>query len=470
MAIRGMLVSMLMLAIITDARAQETAAPGRFVVATYNINYGNADLPGVVATIRKSGADVVALQETNRRSERVLRRELGKTWPHMSFHTARAAGGFAILSKTPLEKVRTLPPAQGAGGWFGTQTVRVTLVGREVMIVNVHLMPATPSRNMDVRGLMARYVKTDAVREKEIRAIVDALPKRWPVFVLGDFNSIPNLSGVPGFMAKSGFTDCPAEVVRDADSVHTWHWNLRGIDYGARLDYLFSARVAAKPVSGVVIESGASDHYLVTCTFETLPIPVELGLTRTEALNVVYLLDPVDMTSERAAAARKLVAASIAKLSPMQNLCTAVVGRKDLLVPSELSPATPENRTTAARALPREVGKPDPLASAVEKAMTLLADEAAPKVLFILSDRLAKDPLLLKSVRALHTDRRVQLLLLDAEGNPIAVAGVGASDELEAFPAIPCGHSPERTELCDFTVCAFLSSCFLPSWLSTRRK
>jgi endonuclease/exonuclease/phosphatase (EEP) superfamily protein YafD len=387
-------------------------------VATYNVNYGNADLRGVVQAIRRCGADVVALQETNKQSEDYLRRELTKTYPHMTFHHARAAGGFAILSKAPIEKPGYLPPLRSAGGWCGTQTARVMLQDRELRIVNVHLAATVPQDGMDVKAVTALFLKTEAVREKEIRHIVGQLPKRWPVIVLGDFNSVPGLSRVPGFMAESGFTDCLARVVKDADALPTWRWKVAGKEYSLRLDYIFSARTNAEPVSGRVEAGDASDHSPVVCSFKWTPIPVSLGEVHAQAANVVYLLDAVGMTPERMAAARELVTASMTRLAPAQHLCVAVPGRKEVLVPAELAPATVENRTAALDALPGEAPGEDALLPAVRQAMSVLGDEAAPKALFLLSDRLAKDSRLLASVLALHTDERLQLFLLDGGGKP----------------------------------------------------
>lgn len=429
-ALRVVVVLATVLAATALARAQQPPAPptADFTVATFNVNYGNPDLDGIVRSIRKSDADLVVLQETNRQSEAFLRRGLKNTYPHMVFSQARdVAGGFAMLSKVPLEKSRYLPPRPADGGWFGTQAARVMLAGREMVIVNIHLTATVPSRNMDAKGLLALFARTEAVRDREIRTIVGALPKRWPVFVLGDFNSVPKLSGVPDFMTKSGFTDCLGAIIQDVDSVPTWHWKLRGVDYRTRLDYIFSARINAMPVSGAVLESDASDHYLVTCSFQRLPLPVALGPSRTEALNVVYLVDAAGMTPQRTATARGLVTASMAALTPAQNLCVVTPGGEEQAVPPEPASATDPTKALITEVLKNAPARPEPLLPAVRKAMSLLEDEAAPKVVFVLSDRLAKDPAMLKSVRALHVEARLQLFLLDAEGTPVAEAAGNAN-------------------------------------------
>jgi len=405
----------------TNAQTTEPPAPppANFAIASYNVNYGNADLRGVVRTILDSKADVVALQETNRRSERHLRRTLTKTYPYMVFRHAPAAGGFAMLSKVPLEKPDYQPPLRSSGGWFGTQRARVMLGRRELMVLNVHLTATVPRRNTNTKALLALFARTEAVRDKEIRHIVGQLPERWPVVVLGDFNSIPTLSGVPDFMTRNGFTDCLAEVVKDADTLPTWHWKRAGTEYSLRLDYIFSARTSARTVGGRVIQSDASDHFLVTCSYQWLPVPVTLGRLSVQAGRVVYLVDAADMTPERTRSARELVGASVAKLKVEQYLCVGVAGPKKLLVPEEPVRATEENKTAASRGLPAGPQAPGLLLAALRKAMNILSDEAAPKALFIVSDRLAKDPKLLEAVRSLHTDKRLQLYLVDAGGKPI---------------------------------------------------
>jgi hypothetical protein len=275
---------------------------------------------------------------------------------------------------------------------------------------------------MDLKAVTALFFKTEAVRQKEIRYIVGQLPKRWPVFVLGDFNSVPKVSGVPGFMTAGGFTDCMAGVLPDADSVPTWRWKAAGTEYSYRLDYIFSARTSARAASGQVIPSDASDHYLVTCSFKRLPLPVVLGPSHAEALSVAYVVDAGPETAERAATARGLVTASMTTLTPAQNLCVVTVGGTAPAVPPEPAPATDETRALVTEALLNAPARTESLLPALRKAMGLLENEAAPKVLFVLSDRLANDPALLTSVRALHTDRRLQLFLLDAEGKPVGDA------------------------------------------------
>ena len=65
----------------TNPASGPTTKPNvKFTVATYNINYGNVDLKKIARIIRKADADLVCLQETNRQSEKHLRRALRRKY------------------------------------------------------------------------------------------------------------------------------------------------------------------------------------------------------------------------------------------------------------------------------------------------------------------------------------------------------------------------------------------------------
>ena len=388
-----------------------------FTIATYNINYGNVDLKAVVETLRKANADIVALQETNRESAAYLRKALANSYPYAAFHeVGNGAGGLAILSKTPLERAKYTPST--TGGWFGTQTARVVLGDRELLVVNVHLTATVPLLAKNVKELVELALKTEATRKKEIRGIVGQVPKRWPTIVLGDFNSIPLLSGAPGFMKGNGFEDSIGAVVENADQKATWHWRLKGEAYRGRLDYIFATRMGAKAKSGQIIESEASDHYLVTCEYEWTEMPVTLGEASAQARCVAYIVDGTGMTLERLKAAGEMVRKSLAELKDEQYVWVVVRG-KDGLAPTEPMAATEANRTTAAEGLPIEAPTEGEFERGLKKAMETMKEEAGPKAVMIVSDRIGKEAKLAKTVETLRTDKRVQIYVVDGEGKRV---------------------------------------------------
>lgn len=239
-----------------DAATAPTTAPaGRFAVATYNVLYKNRDLKELVETIRKAQADLVALQETNAASERALRRELSRLYPHMAFRHAPQAGGFALLSKSPLRNVTYVRPRHG---YFGMLTARAMLGGKDVQVANVHLHPFNPRKG---ESPVAALLQSEKVREKEIAYFAKRLAPKGPVIVLGDFNTTSQMAA-PKRLSSRGFIDSFASVTENSDRHATWRLQQPGMELGLRIDYIFHT-ADVRTVGSRVIPSKASDHDLV---------------------------------------------------------------------------------------------------------------------------------------------------------------------------------------------------------------
>ncbi len=247
----------------------------RFSVATYNINYGNVNLKEVVKTIRKADADLVCLQETNRQSEKRLRRAFRRKYRYMYFRNSRAAGGFGVLSKSPIKKVQYLPRKHG---YFGTLLFRTKLGSKEVQVANIHLHPTVPRRGENFAELLKLFSKTEAVRTREIKYIHDNLTKTLPTILIGDFNSPPYMT-VPIFLAKCGFSDSFAAATPGADAHITWRWRHRDVEWKFRLDYIFCNK-HFRALASRIIKSDASDHYLVVSTLGWNPNPTSKPTSR----------------------------------------------------------------------------------------------------------------------------------------------------------------------------------------------
>lgn len=238
----------------------------RFAVASYNINYGNANLPEVVETISRSNADLVCLQETNRQSELYLRRHLGRTYRHMTFRHSAAAGGFGFLSKSPVLNRMYLPRSHGV---FGAWLAQVKLGGRDVQIANVHLLPTIPRRGQNARQLLKLFVETEGARGREIAHIHSKLRANVPTILAGDLNSIPGLP-VTRYLAARGMIDSfRSAAPKEADGF-TWHWPWRGTELRQRFDYIFHT-ADVKTCASQVIPSEASDHYLLVSVLTWAP-------------------------------------------------------------------------------------------------------------------------------------------------------------------------------------------------------
>jgi endonuclease/exonuclease/phosphatase family metal-dependent hydrolase len=187
---------------------QPTAAT-RFRLATYNINFGNPNLPAVIDAIRKADADIVCLQETNARSAAVLKRAFGKQYGYIRFNGSvkpYLAGGFAVLSRLPIVNERFIPARHGL---FGIHAFGVKLNDRELQIFNVHLQPVRIPRGGGVRNLAATltaFSKNEETHEQEIAQVLQHVRKDRPTLIVGDFNSLTN-GKAPEALRDNGFVD-----------------------------------------------------------------------------------------------------------------------------------------------------------------------------------------------------------------------------------------------------------------------
>lgn len=233
-----------------------------FKIATYNINWGNADLRTMVNTIRQADADVVCLQETNQESERHIRLALKKTYPQIHFRGHRGKLGakrFGFLSRHPITGRSFVEPKHGL---FGTYIAQVRIHGMTLQIANVHLQPVTLPRNAGLRQAMSAFVAAEQTHAKEIAHIFERLQPDLPTIIAGDLNSLSAFQA-PSFLRKKGLVDSFAQVHDHPDSQPTWHWRLRNREWSFRLDYVFHSK-HLETTESAVIRSRASDHYLLT--------------------------------------------------------------------------------------------------------------------------------------------------------------------------------------------------------------
>jgi endonuclease/exonuclease/phosphatase family metal-dependent hydrolase len=228
------------------------------VLATYNINWGNPNLELVAKTIRDSNADLIALQETNAKSEEFLKKELAKVYPQSFFHQGPGASGFGFLSKVPLTNPKYLEPQHGR---FGTYFVDAKLAGRSVQFASIHLEPAIPEDGDGFAEMLKLAQRMEKIHGDEIKRIHENLAKDKPVVLMGDFNSISSLSA-PRFLKEKGFIDSFASVTENADKHPTWHWKYNGIDWQFRLDHIYHS-AALKTEESRIIRAEASDHSML---------------------------------------------------------------------------------------------------------------------------------------------------------------------------------------------------------------
>ena len=230
-------------------------------VASFNVNWGNADLPRAAAAVREADADVVLLQETTPASEAFLIAEFRAHYPHRAVrgHTGRyGAERFAILSRYPLSGVRFVPPEHGL---FGCLIARITLGDREIQVANVHLQPFQLAGRGGARDFVARAASVEDIHAREIEAILAALDASLPTLIAGDLNSLSGFNA-PTRLEEHGFTDSFAALHANADHHPTWRWPVGRTDVRLRIDYIFHDPGFETRASRTLCDTG-SDHCLL---------------------------------------------------------------------------------------------------------------------------------------------------------------------------------------------------------------
>ncbi|MHC4983739.1 MAG: endonuclease/exonuclease/phosphatase family protein [Planctomycetota bacterium] len=233
-------------------------APKAFTIATYNINVANRNLKEVAATISRSKADLVCLQEVNRASASYFRRHLRKEFAHMDFRIAGAHSGLGFLAKKPFKSVKHLKARHGVhDAWV----IQISIDDRPVQVAAVHLQPTVPRRGEGPAAVVLRLLAAEEIRAREIARVHENLLEEIPAIILGDFNSISTMKA-PLFLAEKGFIDSFASVTQEPDSHATWLWPGGRLAIAFRVDYIFHTK-ELETLESRVIESEGSDHYLV---------------------------------------------------------------------------------------------------------------------------------------------------------------------------------------------------------------
>lgn len=248
---------------------QNTAAQEPLRVATFNINFGNVNLPDIKRAIIEADADLICLQESNRDSERFLTERFRDEYPHMVFkgHQGKYyAERFGFLSKTQLTHVDYAPPIDGL---FGTYFATIKHDGKAVNVVNVHLSPFTVQRGSNLPQALAALTKVEVVHQKEIESIIGRIDTKKPTIVCGDFNSLSGFAA-PTRMAEIGLIDSFASVTENADSQPTWQWPLGRSKIQFRIDYVFHSD-HFRTISSKIIPTTGSDHFLTVSEIELKP-------------------------------------------------------------------------------------------------------------------------------------------------------------------------------------------------------
>jgi endonuclease/exonuclease/phosphatase family metal-dependent hydrolase len=228
-------------------------------VASWNIQSCRRGLPGVLARLQKLDADLVALQEVDRFTERsggvdqaaLLAREAG--FEHHAFFRAlefpKGQYGVALLSRHPLSGVTSEPLPTPPG-------IEPRVLGRAV------LEGPFGGVNVAVTHLSHRLDRA-AVRREQARVVAERLSGREATLVLGDFNDLSHSAMYRQLRAR--FVDVFEAAGEGPGGTHHLGWLLPTV----RIDYLFATADLA-PHHARVLRTDASDHHIL---FAELMVP-----------------------------------------------------------------------------------------------------------------------------------------------------------------------------------------------------
>lgn len=224
-------------------------------VMTYNIHHGadargHLDLKAAAEVIRRAGADVIALQEVDRRwglrsmfrdqaarlaSMLDMQYAFGATRDWRPRAPGRGEYGLAVLSRLPIAaaEFRLLP---GELERRGLLLVWVEGEDSRFPVACIHL------------GLSA------SDRLQQMTAALSWLPARPDLILLGDLNAGPQVFELAGLHQRL----CDLQEACGLSQIGTYVYHGQPV----RIDYAF-AGAAWRPLSCQVLDMPASDHYPV---------------------------------------------------------------------------------------------------------------------------------------------------------------------------------------------------------------
>ncbi|MCP4499277.1 MAG: endonuclease/exonuclease/phosphatase family protein [Deltaproteobacteria bacterium] len=196
------------------------------------------------------------LQETTPAWERWAKLHLKRSHPYQEFRHHGAAGGLALLSKTPFDDVAFV---ESPVGWFPGWAVLVQTQLGPVQVLNVHLHPPVTNDGNFVLG----FFSTGDEREEELSAFLDELDPKWPTLVVGDFNGA---SGAALRHAESRGLICALHEVNPG--ANTWYWPLGPIMLRNALDHILHDNMLGV-VDAWTLDLGESDHIPIVSIFSS---------------------------------------------------------------------------------------------------------------------------------------------------------------------------------------------------------
>jgi endonuclease/exonuclease/phosphatase (EEP) superfamily protein YafD len=236
----------------------------RLTAMTFNVHVTNQHPDGVVAAIRRAGADVVGLQEVNPSVAWALRRDLAARYPYQVLGAPGASSTLAVLSRYPLQPTGITLPGQ----WNDVPlVVRLRFGGTTITVLDAH-----PVSTLLTRAQIRAETQERAYTARVIADFVRA--QRGPVLLLADFNAtdqstpyriVTHVLGDAWREGGVGFGHTfPGDHSFEQSRPRVRDWFV--LRWLVRIDYVFHSRQWRTVEAHIGPWDGTSDHRPVCAT------------------------------------------------------------------------------------------------------------------------------------------------------------------------------------------------------------
>lgn len=230
-------------------------------IVSLNAKGGVFGVKNVKEYIDGLDADIVLLQEHG-----------GKEYQFKNLKNGKSDAIVAIFSKHEIiDQKELIKSDYETNNAYACQT-DVELKGKKYRFINIYLQPFKFEKSMvklngdseqdeqKLKDIVKRLIPTFQMHQEQVQIIRKAIDDSpYPVFLIGDFNSVPN--SYEYYHLGKDLNDAFMEVGNgSATSFHDYKFPLR-------IDYIFASK-SIQPISYKVDRSvKISDHYPVIATF-----------------------------------------------------------------------------------------------------------------------------------------------------------------------------------------------------------
>ncbi len=255
-------------------------------IATWNVNGLRARIVNVTEWLRRSGPDIVLLQETKVPDEQFPRESIEDAGYNIAAHGQKGFNGVAILSKFRLEDVETGLPGDDSDTQARWMAATIFGDGRPVRVCSLYVPNGNPvpSEKYDYKLAWMERLRIHAgeLRATEMAVVMggdyNVIPEAEDAYSpdswLEDALYLPETRAAWRRLAHAGWTDALRALHPEA-GVYSF-WDYKGSawkrDHGIRIDHLMLSPQAADRLREAEVEREErgrpkpSDHTPVWCT------------------------------------------------------------------------------------------------------------------------------------------------------------------------------------------------------------